>query len=147
MNSLNKDHWLRIQSSSPFTSWAGYTFGGVCLKYLSKIVHGLGLDVVASGASGWVYFPKNEEVAGAQIDLVITRADNCINLCEMEFCNEEFIVDKGYATNLAYKKALFRKITKTKKTLFTTLVTAYGAKENAQYLASVDNQLSVDVLF
>ncbi|MBS0628221.1 MAG: ATPase [Verrucomicrobia bacterium] len=84
---------------------------------------------------------------GAQIDLVISRTDHCINLCGMKFCSDEFILDKGYATSLVHKKSQFRKVTKTKKSLFTTLITTYGAKENAQYLSSVENQLSMDVLF
>ena len=146
-NNLNKNYWLRIQSHASFISWAGYAFEGICLKYLSKVIHGLGLDIVASSASSWSYLPKNKEEIGAQIDLVIHRTDGCINLCEIKFCNEEFIIDKGYGANLAYKKGLFRKITKTKKSLFTTLITAYGTQENSHYLSCVDNQLSMDVFF
>lgn len=114
-NNLHKDYWLRIQNSSFYASWAGYTFEGICIKNLSKIVSGLGLDVVATSASGWSYLPKNSEEIGAQIDLVISRTDNCINLCQIKFCNDEFILDKGYAMSLVHKKTQFRHVLKKRK--------------------------------
>ncbi|MBM3191957.1 MAG: ATP-binding protein [Chlamydiae bacterium] len=147
MNNLNKDYWLRIQSQASYNSWAGYAFEGICLKFLSKVVHGLGLDIVASNASGWECLPRSKEDRGAQIDLVIYRTDRSINLCEIKFCGEEFVIDKEYAEQLAYKKSQFRKITKTKASLFTTLITPYGSKENSHYLSCVDYQISMEALF
>jgi len=38
-------------------------------------------------------------------------------------------------------------ITNTRKTVFTTLITSFGAKENPRYLQAVNNQLSMNDLF
>ncbi len=65
----------------------------------------------------------------------------------MKFSEGEFSLDKSYAMSLIHKKDLFRQVTETKKMLFTTLITTYGAKENAQYFSSVDAQLTMDALF
>lgn len=67
---------------------------------------------------------------GAQIDLIIDRADKCINLCEIKFWENEFMISNDYA-----------------KTLFTTLITIYGAQKDKNYLSSVDVQLEIDTLF
>ena len=45
------------------------------------------------------------------------------------------------------KKALFYERTKTKKALFTTLITPYGVKENVNFLDAVEKQLSIEALF
>lgn len=73
-------------------------------------------------ASGFVlatteffYKKKENKKKGAQIDLVIDRADNCINLFEIKFCNGNFLITKSYADNLNYKKLCFQEQTKTKK--------------------------------
>lgn len=85
---------------------------------------------------------------GAQIDLVIDRADACINLCEIKFHNKEFVITKEYCKELAYKKALFQEVTKTRKTIFITLITCYGVVKNDYYRQVIDGgDLTIDVLF
>lgn len=145
---IAKNYWQTLQNSPAYAAWSGYAFEGICLKHVDKIIEALKLSVVARSCSVWSYRPNKEEPqAGAQIDLVIDRADNCINLCEIKFCNSPFQVTKSYAEKLRYKKACFQMQTKTKKSLFITLISSYGAMVNQYYLASVDNQLSMDVLF
>ena len=91
--------------------------------------------------------PGKAKIKGAEIDLVIDRADNCINLCEIKFCNEEFEINKSYAKDLERKKAVFQKVTGTRKTIFLTLITPFGVKENIHYHGLVDQQLTMDALF
>ena len=83
----------------------------------------------------------------SEIDLVIDRADQCINLCEIKFCNASFQMTKSYAQELQGKKEAFRTKTDTRKTLFTTLITPHGAVANPAYLSAVDNQIVIDELF
>lgn len=61
--------------------------------------------------------------------------------------SDEFVIDNSYVENLQRKRRIFRDQTETKKTLFTTLVTTFGVKKNAYFLASRDNQLTMDDLF
>ena len=83
----------------------------------------------------------------AQIDLVIDRADHCINLCEMKFYRGEYAMSKEEALLLENRKNVFAQQTNTKKALFTTLITSFGAKQNLEYLRVVDQQLSIEALF
>lgn len=147
LSNLAQDYWIRRQTSPAYTSWAGYSFEGMCLKHIQPIINTLGLSIVATSFSGWSYRPKDKNERGAQIDLVIDRADKSISLFEIKFCDTEFIVDKQYAAELAHKKQCFKQRTKTRKQVFLTLLTTFGAKENASYLSIIDSQLTIDALF
>lgn len=148
INHVSQNYWQSIQNSPAYFSWAGYVFEGICLKHVDKIIESLKISVVARSCSVWSYRPIKEDAQkGAQIDLVIDRADNCINLCEIKFSNSAFLVNKSYAENLRYKKSCFQEQTKTKKSVFLTVITCYGATVNQHYLSSVDNQLTMDSFF
>lgn len=137
-------YWEGIQGTPAFFSWSGYAFEGICFKHIDKILKALELTVVAQGMSSWNYRGPD---GGAQIDLVIKRSDRAYNLCEIKLTNSPFQMTKEYAEKLRLKKELFRQHTKTNASLFTTLITTYGAIENSHYYSAVDSQLTMDALF
>lgn len=147
LEGVDKDYWIKKRNSKEWVAWSGYAFESICLKHVNKIKAALGLSGVSTRESGWAYIPsKKKAERGAQIDLVIDRADNCINLCEMKYSDSEFTINQEYAKKLENKKRIFKKETNTRKTLFTTMITTYGAKENAHYHSIVDSQLTMDDL-
>src|SRR3546814_3997247 len=89
----------------------------------------------------------NAQGPGAQIDLLIDRSDQCINVCEIKFSEQLFTIDKSYAEALQRKLLAFRTATKTRKTTFLTMITTYGIKENDHKTQSVDSQLTMDDIF
>lgn len=140
------DYWLRKQQTSAFLSWAGYAFEAVCYRHADRIIKALGLTVVATSVTSW-HHPAQKGSEGAQIDLVIDRADKCINLCEIKFSHNPITVDKKFADELERKARVFRDVTKTRKTVFTTLITASGVTENDYSRATVHSQITLDALF
>jgi uncharacterized protein len=145
LHGLEKDYWIKKQSDPTWKSWSGFAFECLCLKHVFKIKEALGISAVSTTVSHWKSFENGKKEV--EVDLVIDRADQCINLCEVKFYNSSFTVTKTYAKELLRKKGLFAEKSKSKKTLFTTLITPYGAKENANYFESVDNQINIDCLF
>jgi len=139
--------WMKKQGTPAWYAWSGYSFESLCLKHIMQIKQALGIAGVETVASGWWYQSKQPEETGAQIDLVIDRGDRCINLCELKYSDAEFIITKSYAENLRNKKKAFKEKTATKKTIFTTILTPYGAKKNAQYLDCIDREVTLDALF
>ena len=108
----------------------------------------LEITVVAETKSGWRYLPAKDDIDdGAQIDLVIDRADKCINLCEIKFYEDELMISKAYAQALRKKKSCFKEKTGTRKTLFMTMITTYGVKKDQHYLDVIDGQIKMDSLF
>jgi len=148
LESVDPEFWIKKQGTSKWTAWSGCAFESLCLKHIQKIKKALGISGISTVESGWHYLPKKGmDQQGAQIDLVIDRADRCINLCEVKYSDSEFVIDKSYVEKLRIKKRVFKEQTGTTKTLFTTLVTTYGVKKNVHYLAAVDHQLTMDDLF
>jgi hypothetical protein len=142
------DYWMRMQQTPKFLSWAGYAFEAVCHRHADKIIQALGLSVVATSVTSWFHAGKKEpSEAGAQIDLVIDRADKCMNLCEIKFSQTAITLNKTGAEELERKRIIFRKITKSRKTLFTTLITASGVTENSYSRSIVHSHLTLDDLF
>lgn len=145
---FSEHFWTRKKGTASYNTWAGYAFENLCFLHYREILRALELSVVAEAKSGWRYLPSKGHVdEGAQIDLLIDRADKCINLCEIKFYDDEFIIDKVYAQRLRKKKNCFREKTGTKKTLFTTMITTYGVQKDKHYLDVVDGQLTMDALF
>lgn len=130
LEGVDSEFWIKKQGSAKWHAWSGCAFESLCLKHIQKIKQALGISGISTIESGWRYHPlKNSSDPGAQIDLVIDRADKCINLCEMKYSDSPFVIDKAYAKNLQNKKNVFREQTKSTKTLFTTMVTTLWSKK------------------
>ena len=117
----------------------------MCLKLLAAIKGALNIGGFSTSAGYWSSISGGKKEI--EVDLAIDRADQCINLCEIKFYNEEFTPTKALAESLNRKKTLFSQHTKTKKALFTTLITPHGAKTNSNYASAIDNQISLDTFF
>ena len=135
----DRELWLNTLETPSFFSWSGYAFEMVCLHHINQIKKALGILGIQTSVSTW---QSNK----AQIDLVIDRKDQVINLCEMKFSINEFKIDKKYSDNLRNKIADFREETNTKKALFLTMITTYGLAQN-KYSGMVRNSLDMDILF
>lgn len=144
---VKSDYFLMLQNTPTWKSWSGYAFETICQNHIQEIADALGIGGIIFSYSSWNYKAEKSGEKGVQIDLIIDRPDNCINLCEIKFYNDEFVVSKEYSKKLYYKKQKFKEITKTRKTVFVTLITSYGVRENAQYHEVVNNQLTMDELF
>lgn len=146
--SPGEGHWLLQQASQSRKIWSGYAFENLCIKHISTLKASLGIANVHTTEAPWRYKPKADSVIpGAQIDLLIDRQDNTINLCEMKFSESEFIVDKGYAGELKRKIDVFKRITGTRKNVFLTMVSPYGVADNAYAKELVSNSLTLENLF
>lgn len=122
-----KSTWTHITSSHAYKVWSGFAFETICLKHIRQIKAALGISEVSTYQGQWFFKSK---LKGAQIDLFIDRADHSVNVCELKFCNDEFEIAKSYAAILENKLLAFAKETKTRKALFLTFISTYGAKPN-----------------
>jgi AAA+ ATPase superfamily predicted ATPase len=141
------DGWLKMRGRPNWRSWSGLAFEELCMKHLGQIKAALGIAGVSTESSSWTFRPKEESETGTQIDLLIDRADGCINLCEMKFAEGPFVIDKRYAAILRQRRDTFRRETGTTKSLFLTFVTSNDVKRNAYGLELVDASVTLDALF
>ena len=126
-----KHHWQARMQTPAWRSWSGYAFEDLCLKHADAILAALGISGVACEIGSWSFRPKpGSDEQGAQIDMIIDRADKVISLCEMKYSATPFIIDKAYSRELQRKMAVFKLKTRTKKMLQIVLVTSYGLQRN-----------------
>ena len=109
------------------------------MHHIRHIKQKLGINGVQSDICGW----KGD---GAQIDLLIDRRDQTINLCEMKFSQNVYEITKQYDEHLRERVETFRQATKIRKALHQTFVTTYGLKKN-MYSGTIQSEVVLDDLF
>ncbi len=136
--------WIKMQGQSSFKIWSGFSFETICIKHIDQIKAGLQIAGINSYHGSWISKGLEDN---HQIDLLIDRDDNVINLCEIKFCNSEFVLNKSYAKEIINKQNTFNKEVKNKKAVFLTFITTYGMTKNTYRQQYVQNELTMDCLF
>ncbi len=139
--------WQRKRAGARFRAWSGLAYENICLKHTAEIKQTLGIAGVESEEASWFHRPVGPDDEGAQIDLVIDRADRSINLCEIKFSESEYVIDKAYGRKLEQKRDIFRRVTRTKKALFLTFITTYGVRNNTHAQRLGIQNVTMDALF
>jgi uncharacterized protein len=139
-------NWNAVVKSTQWISWSGLAFENICQYHAKQIVQALGLGSIDVSVASWVR-TGNKEAPGAQVDLLIDRADNAINICEIKFNRQPFVITKKYASELQQKLAAFVHHTKTSKTIFCTFITSAGLLDNQYSFGLVQRQLAVNHFF
>lgn len=144
-NNEGKDEhfWSHSMNNPSVTAWMGYTFEQVCKDHLLKIKQTINISDVLTSISSW--YGSNGE-SKAQIDLLIDRRDQVINLCEIKFSVSEFSIDKDYEMVLRRKISVFKEATKTRKAIQIIMITTYGLRKNS-HSELVHKTIVLDNLF
>ena len=136
--------WLSNVTSPPIITWRGYAFENVCFNHIEQIKNALGISGISTTQSAWT--KMGEEYKGTQIDMIISRKDNIVNMCEMKYYGEAFMVDKDYDSILRRRKNLLYEMIPKKNAVHNTLITTFGIRNN-EYRWSFDNVITMDDLF
>ena len=143
-NRYQDEHFWTSSYNSPLhNSWAGFSFEMLCLTHISQLKYALGISGVQTRVCSW---RGQSDRGGAQIDLLIDRKDDTINICEMKFAKAEFEISKDYEDKLTHKLDTFVRSTGTRKTLMLTFITTYGLKQNI-HSGIVQRELTLEDLF
>ena len=150
-NSQDEQWWSHNFQSHAVESWQGLAFELLCLMHLNQIKAKLGISGIATEASSWRYMPGKDKDTenvgkGAQIDLLIDRADRTINLCEMKFSTTPFRISDAYEQSLRARMEVFRTQVKTTKSLVNTFVTTFGVADGV-HRSIVHSEVTMDDLF
>ena len=79
--------------------------------------------------------------------MLLDRNDQVINLFELKFYQEPFVITKDYANQLRQKMAAFRYHTQTRKQLSWILISPFGWIQNKHSLGLITNVLTIEDLF
>jgi hypothetical protein len=140
------DTWNQLAQTPAAKVWSGYAYENVSLKHLPNIKKALGISGVYTQASTFLHKGTTDE-RGAQIDLVLDRNDQVINLFEIKFYTTEFTFSEADAKALRHQLWTFREKTSTKKYLMPVLLTTFGMEHNKHSLGLVEKIMTMDDLF
>lgn len=138
--------WSHATIGTALNTWRGLAFERVCLLHMSQIKRALGISGVLTCVYSWRHVADGNYNRGAQIDLLIERADRIINVCEIKYAHGEFTIDKEYDRKLRNKIGTFCGVTKTKNAVHVTMITANGLAHNG-YWGIVQSEVTLDDLF
>ena len=149
-NGQDERFWSNMRNDGSRTAWSGYAFEQICFHHIPQIKKTLGISGILSNVHSWACRPfvtaDGSEWKGGQIDMLIDRADGVINICEMKYAKEEYVIDANYEQHLRERISSFRAATQTKKSLLQTFVTTYGVKRNI-HSGIVASEIKMDDLF
>ncbi len=146
----NKRHsevfWSSSLGSPMYNAWRGLSFERLCLQHVGKIKEAIGIGGVDAEVGCWRHVADERYPHGAQIDLVIDRADNVVDLCEMKCTDSPYRVTDTDMADLKRKCDAYRTVTRTKKSIHTLLVSANGT-EPGMYRNEINCEVTLDALF
>ena len=145
-NSYQDEHFWTTSVNSPLhNTWCGLSFEMLCLCHLKQIKQALGISGVQTLACSW-RGKGSESKKGVQIDLLIDRKDETINLCEIKYNKDKFEISLAEEQKLSTRLDTFRAETQTKKSVLLTLITTNGIKQNS-HSDIVQSEVTLEDLF
>ena len=136
-------YWLDGVGSDERFAWEGVAFERVCMWHERQIKSALGIAGVSTTVCAWRSSKRN---GGAQIDLLIDRADNVLNLCEMKFYKKAYALTQEDRFDFEDRIDLLARITKSRKNIHFTLVTTIGLAFN-EHSGVVQKVVTLEDLF
>ena len=144
-SSGDDQYWSHHLLSGRLNSWMGRAFERVCLWHIPQIKDALGIEGIASNVYSW-YVRGTDSAKGAQIDLLLERADNVISLCEMKFAEDDYSISSAEGENLRRRRTRFIEETGTKDAVQYVLVTTYGLSQG-KHSHLIQRTITMDKLF
>lgn len=124
----NARFWQQNATSQAVATWRGYAFENVCFNHVEQIKASLGVAGVISESSAWSKRANDEN--GLQIDLLISRNDNVINMCEIKYYGDDFAVSKDYYRVLLHRQMMLSRGVSPKVTIHNNIMIEYkGVKK------------------
>ena len=141
---MNHDFWEQNVKSPSVVSWRGFAFENLCFNHIKQIKAALGISGVSSKQSAWS--KRDDDNDGTQIDLLIDRNDNVINMCEIKFYGDDFTVGKDYYRIILHRQELLSNEIPKRTAIHSTLITTFGLTYN-EYSGVFSNVITLDELF
>ena len=113
------------------------------MAHVPQIKKALGIDRIRTEYYSW---RSKQTVPAAQVDLIIERADQIINLCEMKYSRGKYSIDAKEEEKLRNRISAFEDETGVKHAVQLTMVTTYGLNDNS-HSSDVVNRITLDDLF
>ena len=146
-NGTDESFWSNSIDDPSRRTWSGYAFEQLCFSHIPQIKERLGIRGVLSNVCSW-YRPGNKDkgIKGWQIDMLIERRDQVINVCEAKFSVRPYTITEKYLAEMNERMEDFRETTGTKSALHLTMIASSGLVPN-ECSGEIQSVVTLDDLF
>ena len=141
------EHFWSLSYATPaVNNWRGLAFERLCLWHIPQIRAALGISGIVTDVYSWRGKKTEDGDKPMQIDMLLDRSDNMIDLCEIKFSNGEYEIDAEENRRLMERVETFRSQTGTRKGIRTVLISAFGLKRG-KYAGNIQSVVTLGDLF
>ena len=142
------EHYWTNQLNTPVRNvWNGLAFERVCMWHTNNIKKALGISGVLTDICSWSCVADPDKgLLGSQIDMIIVRKDQVINLLEMKYSSAPYAITKKTNADLLRKRSDFIIATGTRAAIHLTMVTPFGIVRNS-YAGDIQSEITAEDLF
>ena len=126
LRTRDEHYWTFTLATPTQNTWYGLAFERLLMQHIPQALAAMHLDRMHTEYYSWRCDDKRQ---GAQIDLVIDRADGITDICEAKYSIHEFILDKTEYNRILKRKYAFDTTVEGKSTRL-VLFTTKGLKKN-----------------
>ena len=136
--------WTDRLETTAYYSWAGCAFERVCLQHVRHIKRALEIGGVRTCEYSWRGVAADGKPA--QVDLLIDRNDGIVDLCEMKYSKDAYVLSEDEWNKIARRRGALREALPKDKAIHVVMVTAQPMIRNA-WSKEVMAFVSADDLF
>ncbi|MBR6411175.1 MAG: ATP-binding protein [Clostridia bacterium] len=129
-DSLDRTFWQDNVLSQSVISWRGFAFENVCFYHIEEIKDCLRIGGLSTRTSGFSY-GADENGKGGQVDLLIIRNDNIVDMCELKFYSKTYTVTSHDVEMIKNREVKVLENLSKKFAIHHILITTFGASKNA----------------
>ena len=142
--------WTDMQNTTAINVWRGLSFERICLAHAEQIKRALGISGMRTRLYSWrsprTCQADGKEMPGAQIDLLIERADDAVNICEMKYSAGEYEITRDESQRMLNRRERFMSESGMRGAVYITFITTCGLAHN-MYWNDVQSEVTLDDLF
>lgn len=136
-------YWSNHLNQPVMNTWLGLSYERICACHIEHILYAMRVDRIAHEYYSWRSSKSNPAV---QIDIVIDRADNVINIAEVKYSKAEYTLDAEEYSKIMQRTETFARESKTRKGVQPLIITTYGLRPNG-FSGIPSNAITLDDLF
>ena len=142
--SLSSSFWKESLENQSIVSWRGPAFENLCFLHVKQIKQALGIGGVRSEESSYIATGSDGKMEG-QIDLIISRADNIVDICEAKFYSDNVVIDKTMERKAVRNAMLVQQRLPKRAVTQKVLLTTFGVGKG-EYMWTFDKVITLQDL-